>query len=145
MLGTLKKSIALVAICFPATVCEHRALADGALAVGVTGDVAKDGYSIGIVVNKDSPQQAREAALEWCRTHGSPKTRAHCKLISGFRRQCASEAYDPQPGTPGAGWAIAQDRETAEKMAMANCAATAGKTRQKFCKLAIETLCDDRP
>ena len=144
MIGTSGTSAALAAICFFAMAWEDRAWAEGALAVGTSGDIAKDGYSIGIAVNKASPQQAREAALDWCRNHGSPKTRPDCKIISTFRGQCAAEAYDPEPGTPGAGWAIAQDPEEAERMAMADCKATAGRTRQKFCTIATKALCDTK-
>ena len=52
----------------------HRATAEGALALGITGDIAKDGYSIGINVNSKSNQDARDSALNWCKTHGAKQT-----------------------------------------------------------------------
>ena len=120
------------------------ACAEGALAIGISGDIAKDGYSLGMSVNKDTEEKAREAALDWCRNHGSPATRSNCRIISAFRRQCVAEANDPQAGTPGAGWAVGPDKEAAERMAMANCLATAGRDRQKFCVVAT-SLCDTKP
>ena len=119
----------------------HRAMAEGALALGTSGDIAKDGYSIGITWNYATTERAREQALEWCRTHGSPRTRASCKFVIDIHRQCAAEATDPEPGTPGAGWAIAPDKQSAETMAMANCMATAGQGRGQFCKVA-NSICD---
>ena len=41
-----------------------QAAAEGALAVGITGDVAKDGYSIGIAYNIKTEEEARQGALE---------------------------------------------------------------------------------
>jgi hypothetical protein len=110
----------------------------------MSGDIAKDGYSLGIVTNRETETEAREGALDWCRNHGSPVTRANCAIISTFHRQCAAEALDPKAGTPGAGWAVALEKETAEKTAMANCRATAGRDRQNFCEVAT-SLCDTKP
>jgi hypothetical protein len=120
------------------------AAAEGALAVGVAGDIAKDGYSLGIKVDGETAAKAAEIALDWCRNHGSERTRPQCKIIARFHHECAAEAYDPAPGTPGAGWAVARDKETAEKAAMSKCVATAGKSRRGFCKVA-SSLCDTKP
>ena len=100
----------------------------------------QDGYSIGINTNSDSEAQARDAALKYCRSHGSDAARAKCEIFGIFRDQCAAEAEDPQSGTPGAGWAIAADKAAAEKMAMMNCLATAGD-RGSFCKV-VTSVCD---
>ncbi len=129
---------------FLTALCPHIAWAEGALAVGISGNIAKDGYSIGIAVDRPSNAKAREGALDWCRHHGSAKTSANCKIISTFHHHCAAEANDPKPGTPGAGWAVALDKTTAGEMAMANCLATAGRDRQQFCKV-LHTLCDSEP
>ena len=53
----LPASLALFLL-VPALACAH-----GALAIGVTGDIAKDGYSLGINVNSQTPEKAREQAL----------------------------------------------------------------------------------
>jgi hypothetical protein len=137
-----KRLVSLTALCCALFVAAwpHGAAAEGAMALGVTGNIAKDGYSIGINVNSDSEAQASDAALKYCRSHGSDASRVKCEIFATFRNQCAAEAEDPQPGTPGAGWAIATDKAAAEKMAMMNCLATAGD-RGSSCKV-VTSLCD---
>ena len=127
-----------------ATLGSHHARAEGALALGVTGDIAKDGYSIGINVNSKTVQEAGDNALSYCKSHGAQQTEAKCQLVTTFHHQCAAEAQDPKPGTPGAGWAIANDKASAEKMAMTICFATAGKTRTDQCKVVV-SVCDESP
>lgn len=139
--------VALVLAVGVATLCiswPDRAGAEGALAVGATGSVAKDGYSIGISTNYATVDEAKSNALDWCHTHGSKPTESHCEIITTFHHQCAAEANDPKPGTPGAGWAVAQDEETAKKMALTNCRATAGGGRRDFCKV-VNVHCDIKP
>ncbi len=121
----------------------HRAAAEGAMAIGITGNIAKDGYALGMSVNNATAAIAREKALDWCRTHGSQVSRVKCKIFAAFHDQCAAEAQDPKPGTPGAGWAVAKDEAAAKKMAMANCIATAGKDRAGFCKV-VSFKCDGK-
>jgi hypothetical protein len=118
------------------------AAAEGAMALGVTGNITKDGYAIGINVNSSSEGDASDAALKYCQSHGSDVARAKCEIFATFSNQCAAEAEDPQPGTPGAGWAIAADKSAAEKMAMTNCLATAGD-RGSFCKV-VTSVCDGK-
>ena len=59
--------------------------------------------------------------------------RALCTVVTAFHHQCAVVAQDPAAGTPGIGWAIAPTLQAATKQAMANCMATAGKSRRQFC------------
>ena len=137
-----KRSVSLTAVCCALIVAawSQGAAAEGAMAIGVTGNITKDGYAIGINVNSGSEAEARDAALKYCKSHGSDVARAKCEIFATFRDQCAVEAEDPQPGTPGAGWAIAADKSVAEKMAMTNCLATAGD-RGSFCKV-VTSVCD---
>ena len=141
-----KKLVAtlLAAVCCVlfAAAWPHGAAAEGAMALGVTGNITKDGYAIGINVNSSSEAEARDAALKYCRTHGSDVAHAKCEIFATFHNQCAAEAEDPKPGTPGAGWAIGADKATAEKMAMTNCLATAGD-RGSFCKV-VTSVCDGK-
>jgi hypothetical protein len=139
-----KGSVSLTAACcaFFIAAWSQGAAAEGAMAVGVTGNITKDGYAIGININSSSEAEAREAAMKYCRSHGSDVARAKCEIFATFRNQCAAEAEDPQPGTPGAGWAIAADKAVAEKMAMINCLATAGD-RGSFCKV-VTSICDGK-
>jgi Domain of unknown function (DUF4189) len=138
----VKRSAVLLALCcaLGAAGWPERSAAEGAIALGVTGNITKDGYSIGINVNSGSEAEARDSAMKYCSSHGSNVTRAKCEIFATFHNQCVAEAEDPQPGTPGAGWAIGPDKATAEKMAMMNCHATAGN-RGSFCKV-VTSVCD---
>ena len=139
-----KRLIFLVAMCcaLGVAVWPGRAAAEGAIALGVTGNIAKDGYAIGININSASEAEARNGAMQYCSSHGSNVARAKCEIFATFRDQCAAEAEDPQPGTPGAGWAIGPDKAAAEQMAMMNCLATAGD-RGSFCKV-VTSVCDGK-
>jgi hypothetical protein len=137
-------AVSLTAICCALFVAAslQGAAAEGAMALGVTGNITKDGYAIGININSSSEAEARDAALKYCQTHGSDVARAKCEIFATFHDQCAAEAEDPKPGTPGAGWAIAADKAVAEKMALTNCLATAGD-RGSFCKV-VTSVCDGK-
>lgn len=137
-------SVTLMAICFglAGAAWANGAAAEGAIALGVTGNITKDGYSIGINVNSASEALARDGAMKYCSSHGGNLARAKCEIFATFHNQCAAEAEDPQPGTPGAGWAIGPDKATAERMATMNCRATAGD-RGSFCKVVTST-CDGK-
>jgi hypothetical protein len=139
-----KRSVSSTAVCCALFVAawSQGAAAEGAMAIGVTGNITKDGYAIGININSSSAAEASDAAMKYCKSHGSDVARAKCEIFATFHDQCAAEAEDPQPGTPGAGWAIAADKAAAEKMAMINCLATAGD-RGSFCKV-VTSICDGK-
>jgi hypothetical protein len=119
------------------------AWSEGALAVGSTGNVTKDGIAFGTAVNYGSSNAARSAAMEKCSGYQSaPKAAAQCRLVGTFRRECWAIAMDPKPGTPGAGWAVASDKSTAERRALDACRATAGAGRTEFCE-ADSADCDE--
>ena len=108
--------------------------AESALAIGSTGNVAKDGVAIGAVVNRPTKEKAIAAALEECQLCPSAKLAAQrCKVITTFTRQCFATAFDPKKGTPGAGFAIGPDKQSAEAIALAVCQMTAGIDRVKYC------------
>ena len=119
--------------------------AEGALAVGSTGNVLKDGIALGDGYNYPTSQGAIDRALAECRKQGgaSPNAIANCMIVGTFKRQCDANSLDPASGTPGAGWAIAEDQQTAESRAIANCQATAGASRRQFCKI-MHSNCDTR-
>ena len=139
-----KRSVSSAAVCCALFVAAwpRGGAAEGAMALGVTGNITKDGYAIGININSNSAAEASDLALNYCKSHGSEVARAKCEIFATFHDQCAAEAEDPQPGTPGAGWAIAADKAAAEKMAMTNCLATAGD-RGSFCKV-VTSVCDGK-
>jgi hypothetical protein len=115
------------------------ALADGAVALGRPGDIAKAGVAIGISSNFDDNDRAHQAALEKCRANqdAPQSTKSLCKLIAYFKDQCASVAIDKKAGTPGFGWSIGVNKASAQREAMAVCKATAGKSRENFCENSI--------
>ena len=118
------------------------ALAEGAIAIGATGNFAKDGFAFGGSIDKASVDAAREQALTTCRKYeGAPKMAKICRVVSTFSRECYALSYDPKPGTPGVGWAIASDKPTAEERAQKNCEATAGADRRSACKVN-QSYCD---
>ena len=113
------------------------ALADGAIVLGIPGDVAGEGFSYGYRVNAPNRKEARDTAFEACRSNkvAPESARKLCTMVADFRNECVAIAMDPKDGTPGVGVAIAADRETAEDRALGFCRATAGKNRQEFCKV----------
>ena len=116
--------------------------ADGAIAVGSTSNVARDGIALGTAINYKTPDEARDAAVKRCHAFKpAPKAAALCQLVGTFKGECYAIAFDPKAGTPGAGWAIAATKELAEQRALANCKATAGPARQDFCVID-ESKCD---
>jgi hypothetical protein len=119
--------------------------AEGALAIGLPADVAKEGVAFGWAVGYPTRQRAEAEALEKCRNFqgAPPSTRGLCKLFKSFDGQCFAIALDPQDGTPGVGWAIAANQKAAENNAMDACLATAGANRRNFCQVSA-TRCDER-
>ena len=115
--------------------------ANGALAVGSTGNVVKDGVAMGDGFNYPSTQEAIDRALAECRKQGAAAAAAACMIVATFEGQCDATARDPSAGTPGAGWAVAEDQATAESRAIASCQATAGVNRRQFCKIG-HSNCD---
>src|SRR5882672_4279902 len=111
MEGLMIRVSCVVALIAVAAVASTPAGADGALAVGSTSDVAKDGIAVGTSVNYKSSTEAREAALKRCREYKpAPKAAAMCQSVGTFKGECYAVSFDPKPGTPGAGWAIASTK-----------------------------------
>ncbi len=132
--------VALVALVAAAS---SPAGADGALVVGSTSDVAKDGIAIGTSINYKTPEDAEQAALERCRNYKpAPKAAAQCRSVGTFKGECYAISFDPKDGTPGAGWAIAASKALAEERALAKCQITAGEGRRDFCR-SEESKCDE--
>ena len=130
---------ALGAACVAAAVAlsPGTARSDGALVLGIPPDIAGDGFSYGYRVNADNRRQARETAFKACSDNkvAPESARKLCAVVADFRNECVALAMDPKDGTPGYGFGIAADKDTAEDRAMAFCRATAGKSRADFCKI----------
>jgi hypothetical protein len=117
----------------------------GAVAVAEPDDVARDGYSSGISYNFKSESEAEDRALRECQNSedAPPATRRLCKIIRSFTDRCVAVALDPQAGTPGAGWAIAETLAGARREATQRCEDTAGQARQGECRVTAEG-CDGK-
>ena len=118
------------------------ACAVAALALGVPGDVAKEGVSMGLFTGEQTVEAAQAKALDQCHKQGSDKTKALCVVVRVFRNQCAALAIDPKPGTPGFGWAIAENPENAKDQALESCRDMAGSDRRDACVVPDPPKCD---
>lgn len=114
--------------------------ATGAIAVGVPADVANDGAEFQVSFNFKTTAEAIERALSKCRA-GTSRATKQCKIMATFNNHCGAEAMDPKAGTPGFGWALAGSGQEAKDLAMANCRATAGPSRQGACEV-VAIGCD---
>jgi hypothetical protein len=114
------------------------AAADGALAVGLPSDVAAEGFAYGFALDEPTSQAASAGALRDCReeTPGvDPRAQALCAVVQTFKNRCFAVAMDPKDATPGVGWAIEGDKDTAARAALAKCVATAGDDRRDACEV----------
>lgn len=111
--------------------------AAGALAVAVPDDVARGGFSYGFSRNVADTGAARSQAIEACRTTKDAvkdaSLRSLCKVVETFTDKCVAVAWDPAPGTPGVGWAVAADLRSAERQAIGKCRETAGSGHEDAC------------
>lgn len=128
---------AALAVAAMHVVMGDKGVADGAVAVGSTGDVVKYGIAFGMVANEPK-EKVSEIALARCRAFvkdSSPQATAQCKVVATFSRECFAVALDPNKGTPGAGWGVGKDQIDANLNAMKMCEATAGPGRARFCQV----------
>ncbi len=109
--------------------------AEGAIAVALPRDVAKDGFAYGTGYKFATTAEAQAKALERCQQTKSELRRKLCKVVNTFNDQCIAVAMDPADGTPGVGWAIEADLKSAERVALEKCEATAGPGRRAACKV----------
>jgi hypothetical protein len=119
--------------------------ADGALAIGLPPDVVKGGFTYGYSNNNADANHAELKALDACRTTkdaaNDVKLRSLCKVIQDYSNQCVAVAMDPAAGTPGVGWAVANDLLSAERQALGKCMDTAGPARRAAC-VVDHSSCD---
>jgi uncharacterized protein DUF4189 len=135
--------LALVALVAPVVVGpDPRSWADGAVALGSTGDVVRDGIAFGMVVNEPTKEAAGETAVQRCRTFQARTAAERCKVVATFAGECVAVAYDPKPGTPGAGWGVGPNQFLANQRAVAMCEETAGSARKGFCHQVEIGGCD---
>lgn len=117
----------------------------GAVAIAEPADVTADGYAAGISYRHKTQAEAEDRAMRECQSveEAPPSTRKLCKIVRSFEDQCTAVALDPQAGTPGAGWAVADTLANARGEALRRCEATAGAARQGECRVTAEG-CDGK-
>jgi hypothetical protein len=134
--------VVAAALAAAAIVYAPGALAEGAFALGSSGDIAKDGVSYGYSTNHATPSDAIENALSECRAgKNAPKMAEICRIVTTFKNECIAIAWDPKPGTPGIGIAFATDKANAETRALEFCKMTAGTDRRTAC-VVDKSRCD---
>jgi hypothetical protein len=125
---------------FAVAIGPSASFAAGALAVALPPDVAKGGFSYGYANDKSDADTASSRALELCRTTKDASTDAKlrnlCKVIQNYSNQCVAVAMDPDAGTPGVGWSVADDKLSAERTALSRCMDTAGPSRRAACVIS---------
>lgn len=121
------------------------ALASGALAVGQTGNVTKDGIAMGWATGSPNQKAAEDLAMKHCLNFkdAPDRTRALCQIVNSFENQCVAVALDPKAGTPGYGYAVRKTQDDSKSQAIKNCRATAGN-RAQHCVVTVSS-CDNTP
>jgi Domain of unknown function (DUF4189) len=142
MSNVVRRILAGAVLCGAVHAVPPAALGEGAIAIGASGNFAKDGFAFGAAVNKASADEAKEQAMATCKKYeGAPKMAAICRVVMTFSQECYALSFDPKAGTPGVGWAISDDKVKAEERAQKNCEVTAGPGRRDFCKVN-QSFCD---
>jgi hypothetical protein len=140
-----KVSLVLCALTLAASlVWTDPSAAEGALAIGSTGNIADAGIAIGNAYNYATREEAVAAALQKCHDYkAAPRAARECIIVGTYSGQCYAEALDPKAGTPGVGWAIATVQDDASSFALGGCRATAGPSRRDFCQV-VDSGCDTK-
>jgi Domain of unknown function (DUF4189) len=115
--------------------------ADGAIAVALPSDVVKQGFAYGYVTDAADSNHADADALGKCRETTINAIRPLCEVIQDFKNQCVAVAMDPQAGTPGVGWGVANTLQAAQAQALSKCQSTAGPGRRAAC-VVDHSACD---
>ncbi|MCB1522457.1 MAG: DUF4189 domain-containing protein [Hyphomicrobiaceae bacterium] len=139
MFGTLIRHGA-AALLFLAllTIIEIRPVsAEVALAVGTTArGVARDGIAIGYAALRGEEELSRKQALGYCQSlRTAPVAARSCRIVKTLPQGCAAMALDPKPGSPGAGWSLAEDIDEAVDEAVGRCRDSSPRSRRGACKL----------
>jgi len=114
-----------------------------AYAAAIPDNPAQQGLAFGAGYNYATRAGAEERALTECRKQAGDNALlvSLCKIVDHFDNQCLSISMDPQPGTPGYGWAIGANADAANGQALSNCRQTAGADRVGYCVVSL-TDCD---
>ena len=122
------------------TILLSPAIAAAAGALAVTSNAVQDGVAYGFVRNF-SATTAQAAALDTCRRmSNTQQTVASCRIVGMFTDRCFAIALVPQGGAATLAWAIEDDRQAAQRKALAGCAGAAGDAADQ-CRV-VQSRCD---
>jgi tetratricopeptide (TPR) repeat protein len=119
-------SLAIVTVLLAATLAPSAARAAGAIAVGQTDDLARDGYAFGVDYNDLRDSAAADLAVASCRGTQA-RARDKCAVVKTFHDECFAFAMDSKLAPRGVDWALALTREAAKAQALSQCRAAAGR------------------
>jgi hypothetical protein len=119
----------------------HPSAAAGAIAIGQPADVAKRGISMGFSADRSTIAEAKARSMILCRDSGTLTSSTLCRIVATFENQCVAVAIDPQVGTPGFGWAVADTEQASKSKALSNCQEKAGPARRDACRIT-DSYCD---
>jgi hypothetical protein len=139
----LSVALSAMAVLCVATFAADPGWAKGTVAIGLPGDVAEGGFAMGISYNYTETGQADAEALKQCLNFmdAPDATRALCKVDKHFENECFAMAMDPEPGTYGFGYKVADTQADADENAMADCRQSSTSDRADFCKVSYR-ICD---
>ena len=133
MTGRIFAGLLLAAALIPAP-----ALAQSSIAIGQPADKAAGGVTFGVWAGAQTHDRADVEALRLCRTTEGSSKQAHnmCTVVARYDNQCVSFAMDPRAGTYGFGWAVFPTQALADRVALANCRASA-RDQRNFCVISL--------
>ena len=121
------------------------AYAEGALAVAIPDDGLSRGFTYGMHVGAEKPEDARKLAMTACQeavkkvqeNQSQKKSKVQvgrCKIVESFKKACVAVALDAKG--QWAGWAVFKEEKTARDRSIGRCKVGGGS-----CAVA-EVQCD---
>ena len=120
------------------------AFAEAALAVGLPDGNPDNGFVYGYEVNSATQQTAKETAMVVCQgrqieenaiPQNPSKPQKACAVVEVFHGRCVAIAMNGSQtrASTGVGWAVANSKDSAEKIAIGNCKSMAGNKLPDEC------------
>ena len=124
--------IGLALVIAGAVAATSHANAFGAIAVGGNDQQSPYGTAFSISYYYPTKETAEAKALAGCEDLRKGNGAA-CTIVGNYSHEWASVAFDPLSGTPGIGWAIGADKQSAERDAINRCRDVSSEDRKSFC------------
>jgi tetratricopeptide (TPR) repeat protein len=116
--------------------------AEGAIAMGQTDTVGTDGLAFGAHYNDFDANRIAGQSIAECRiSAASERAQNACAIIGTFHDRCFSLAQDDRLKPHGVGLSLAENRKTADTLAMDQCRKMAGSAHARACTV-LRNGCD---